>query len=96
MAQTIVIDCKCSICLESMQTKDYIVLYKKKYDNISRNERIHRLHRGLSSYPLQKDNYNIYRLKCNHYFHKKCLNKWLKKSVSCPLCRQDLRIQPKN
>lgn len=30
---------------------------------------------------------------CKHYFHKKCLNKWLsrKKSV-CPMCRRDLGI----
>lgn len=26
-------------------------------------------------------------LKCNHYFHKKCINKWIKRSFSCPICR---------
>jgi hypothetical protein len=27
---------------------------------------------------------------CNHYFHKKCIDKWLKKKASCPICRDDL------
>ena len=25
--------------------------------------------------------------KCNHGFHKKCINKWLKNDSRCPLCR---------
>jgi hypothetical protein len=28
--------------------------------------------------------------KCKHYFHKKCIDKWLKKKASCPICRDDL------
>jgi hypothetical protein len=27
---------------------------------------------------------------CKHYFHKKCIDKWLKKKASCPICRDDL------
>lgn len=26
-------------------------------------------------------------LECNHYYHTKCIQKWLKVSRSCPLCR---------
>jgi len=26
---------------------------------------------------------------CNHYFHKKCIDKWLKKNVCCPMCRRN-------
>jgi hypothetical protein len=28
--------------------------------------------------------------KCSHYFHKKCIDKWLKKKSSCPICRDEL------
>jgi hypothetical protein len=27
---------------------------------------------------------------CNHCFHKKCIDKWLKKKASCPICRDNL------
>ena len=26
-------------------------------------------------------------LKCNHSFHKKCIDRWLKKENNCPMCR---------
>lgn len=28
-----------------------------------------------------------YKTQCNHYFHKKCLDEWLIKSKTCPICR---------
>ncbi len=27
---------------------------------------------------------------CNHFFHKKCIDKWLKNKSTCPHCRSDL------
>jgi hypothetical protein len=41
------------------------------------------------------ENYKISELKrelpsCKHYFHKKCIDKWLKKKASCPICRDEL------
>jgi len=28
--------------------------------------------------------------KCNHCFHKKCIDKWLKKKSFCPICKNNL------
>ena len=28
--------------------------------------------------------------RCGHYFHQKCITKWLKESVTCPICRKNL------
>jgi len=27
---------------------------------------------------------------CKHYFHKKCIDRWLKNKASCPVCRDEL------
>lgn len=27
-------------------------------------------------------------LKCKHIFHKKCVDKWIKKNENCPVCRK--------
>ena len=29
---------------------------------------------------------------CNHDFHVNCLNSWVQKSPSCPLCRHSLKV----
>ena len=34
-----------------------------------------------------KQNQKIGKLGCNHYFHKKCIYKWLKQNPTCPICR---------
>ena len=33
---------------------------------------------------------NIFKTKCNHYFCKYCIDSWIKKNRTCPLCRSDL------
>ena len=32
----------------------------------------------------------IIKLKCNHLFHSKCIDDWIEKNQSCPLCRINL------
>lgn len=34
---------------------------------------------------------NKKRTHCNHFFHKKCLNKWLSLNPTCPLCKDLLK-----
>jgi len=29
-------------------------------------------------------------LTCDHTFHKRCIDKWLKNNLSCPMCRKDI------
>lgn len=29
-------------------------------------------------------------LSCEHFYHKRCLNEWLKKKEECPLCREEI------
>ena len=38
---------------------------------------------------------SVYKMitQCNHYFHKKCIDKWLKKNASCPICRNKIKSE---
>ena len=38
------------------------------------------------------ENEDVIVLNCDHKFHDKCIIPWLKKSVFCPTCRQDQRV----
>ena len=36
------------------------------------------------------NNDELFKLMCNHYYHKKCIIDWLTNNSSCPLCRINL------
>ena len=36
---------------------------------------------------------SLYFLYCGHYFHRHCIQKWLKLHNNCPICRQDVLHQ---
>lgn len=33
---------------------------------------------------------DLYQTSCNHTFHRSCIQKWVQKHLSCPLCRTDI------
>ena len=37
-----------------------------------------------------KENDDLYQLQCGHYYHKECIDDWLLKNQTCPLCRLNL------
>jgi len=41
---------------------------------------------------LEEITKNIKTTSCKHYFHPKCLRKWIKKSPTCPTCRTHVHI----
>lgn len=34
----------------------------------------------------------IAKIQCIHKFHTSCLNKWIKKRQSCPLCQSSIQL----
>ncbi|KAL9690960.1 hypothetical protein QQ045_011377 [Rhodiola kirilowii] len=39
----------------------------------------------MDGYPVGSE---VCKLKCHHFYHRRCLLKWLGKSVTCPICRK--------
>ena len=42
-------------------------------------------------FPEDVENSNqVIELKCNHMFHKECLDPWIKTNKNCPLCKNNV------
>ncbi|GJJ78848.1 hypothetical protein EMPS_11207 [Entomortierella parvispora] len=37
-----------------------------------------------------EDEEELRKMKCNHYFHKECVDEWLRIHRNCPLCKRDI------
>jgi hypothetical protein len=40
-----------------------------------------------------RKNSNVYDLKCGHHFHIRCLDKWAKRKMECPICRDTITCE---
>ena len=75
---------------------NYFTSCKEIDQRVSRSEKIKKEDNLLNETCfICMDNYKVHELKrilpkCSHYFHKKCVDKWLKKRSSCPVCRDEL------
>lgn len=39
----------------------------------------------------EEEHKEIIKIKCNHMFHKECLEPWLRKQRNCPLCKNKIK-----
>ena len=69
---------------------DNIDIELSHYKKITNNDNLIKENKSCS---ICLNNYKINEytrtLKCNHTFHKECIDKWAVKNRTCPLCRDD-------
>ncbi len=78
---------------KKIDRKDYLKNNLPKYKKVKTNELIEECSICLENY---KENTYKRTLNCSHHFHKKCIDKWLKKcdeeNIHCPMCRNQYSI----
>jgi hypothetical protein len=63
-----------------------------KYNNSDNSDNKESCSICIEEFKNDTDNKIILKLKCEHLFHKECLDPWLNTNKSCPLCRIKLEI----
>jgi hypothetical protein len=71
-------------------TIDIILLQYYDKNPMKQNTKIYKKEDDECSICYEKKEYRWY-LKCNHSFHFKCINEWLKLKKNCPLCRTQIK-----
>jgi len=44
---------------------------------------------------IKKKCFEVMKTPCDHYFHKRCLERWFQNKVECPYCRSELEVYGK-
>ena len=63
---------------------------KQLADYVEKEERIEKMEEECSICYENISTSESVKLKCNHIFHKECMEQWVKKSGTCPLCRYNI------
>jgi Ring finger domain len=63
-----------------------VIKYERKIDNADNDEAVECV---LCMYEIEEGE-EMRDLRCKHLFHKRCLDRWLVKKLTCPLCRDCL------
>ena len=75
------------IIYSKLKVFKYAELYKNYFDNINKDESC------IICLEVYKSEDLIKKLFCGHIFHEVCLNAWIIKSVICPICKYNMKIE---
>jgi len=79
-----------SLGYEQVSLKELLPKYKKVTKELLKPDQHGEVPCCSICQEVYKENEYSRKLKCGHIFHKKCVDRWLKKNPSCPVCRHDL------
>lgn len=72
--------------------KEKIKLSKKKLEELHKKEE----NECIICYEDYKVGDKVKILYCDHMYHKKCIKRWFKESIKCPLCNLAVKTNYKN
>ena len=76
---------------------DWVYVFTPSLENLNLTESIYEnpvSNRSFCSICFEdyEQGISIIKLKCNHIFHKLCLEHWVKEQIYCPICRDTIAI----